>query len=95
MGHPQGSESSADMSGIVKLENKGRAPWGRTRKLRIPKFKSLCWRQAGETWLDISNAHQFLFQKVIFVVIFALLGGFLVEWQYQTLREAVFLYEND
>lgn len=89
-GHVRNSELNSDLN----LENKGRALWGRTMKLCIPNFKSLCWRQAVWTWLHISNAHRLPFQKQIFCCGFCPPpppGGFWAEWQYQTLREAEFL----
>lgn len=89
--HVRNSELNSDLN----LENTSRALWGRTMKPWIPNFKSPCWRQAVWTRLNISNAHQLPLQKVIFVVVFAPLGGFWAEWHYQALREAEFLQEND
>lgn len=88
--HVRNSELNSDLN----LENKGRALWGRTMKLWIHNFKSPCWRQAVWTRLKISNAHRLPFQKVIFVVVFAPLGGFWAEWQDETLGKLIFFFSG-
>lgn len=88
--HVRNSELNSDLN----LENKGRALWGRTMKLWIHNFKSPCWRQALWTRLNISNAHQLPFQKVIFCCGFCSLGGFWAERQYETLGEDFFFFSG-
>lgn len=93
LGHPQGSESSADALGIVSVESKGRALWGKNNDALGPQVQELLVLAASR----INLARHFKCSPVsvskgnFCCVDFAQLGGFWVEGQYQTLTEAEFL----